>query len=110
MARLKAYTSLTTAPGGRSFYSTPRKRVRKRGAPLTAALKGVLAKRRQERQQGFTSALQMLETWSNSTLHNFKSNLADILSSITTKRSSNVDVWSEVTESHPAGMHSYDKN
>ena len=58
MVRLRTYGPLTTAPGGRSFYSTPRKRARKRGAPLTSALKGVLAKQREERQQRYTSALQ----------------------------------------------------
>ena len=58
MVRLRTYAPLTTAPGGRSFYSTPRKRTSKRGAPLTSALKAVLAKQRAERQQRYTSALQ----------------------------------------------------
>lgn len=62
MARLRTYGPLTAAPGGRSFYTTPRKRVRKRGAPLTSALKGVLAKQREERRQRYTSVLQDART------------------------------------------------
>ena len=58
MARLRKYGPLTAAPGGRSFYATPRKRVRKRAAPLTSALKAVLATRREERRQRYASALQ----------------------------------------------------
>jgi hypothetical protein len=58
MPRLWKYKPLTTAPGGRSFYSTPHKRVRRRGAPLNTALKGVLAKQREERQQHYASSLQ----------------------------------------------------
>jgi hypothetical protein len=58
MVRLRTYGPLTAAPGGRSFYSAPRKRVRKRAAPLTSALKTVLAKRREERLQRYYSALE----------------------------------------------------
>jgi hypothetical protein len=58
MVRLRKYGPLTAAPGGRSFYSAPRKRVRKRAAPLTSALKTLLAKRRKERYQSYSSALQ----------------------------------------------------
>lgn len=57
MARLRNYGAVIAAPGGRSFYSTPRKRIRRSKAPVTPALKKALAERRKERQAEYASAL-----------------------------------------------------
>ena len=58
MVWLRRYGPLSTAPNGRSFSSDPRKRVQKRRAPLTPALRQVLAKQRKARREGYVSALQ----------------------------------------------------
>jgi len=58
MARMRTYGNLTASPGGRSFYSTPRKRTRKARAPITPALRALLTKQREERQIGYQSALR----------------------------------------------------
>lgn len=58
MARLRNYGPVVASPGGRSFYSNPRKRTRRAKAPLTPALKDALAKRRNERRGEYTSALK----------------------------------------------------
>ena len=57
MARLRTYGNLVASPGGRSFYSAPRKRTRRARAPVTPALKAALAKQRKERQAEYQSAL-----------------------------------------------------
>ena len=58
MARLRTFGSLTADPGGRSFYSAPRKRTRKAKAPITPALRDALAKQRAERRAEYTSTLE----------------------------------------------------
>ena len=58
MVQLRKYGPLTTAPGGRSFYSDPRKCVRKRRAPSTPALREVLARQREAQRENYTSTLQ----------------------------------------------------
>ena len=58
MVRLRIYGPVVLAPGGRSFYSTPRKRTRRARAPITPALKNVLAERRKTRRVEYTSALK----------------------------------------------------
>ena len=58
MARVRNYVPVIPAPDGRSFYSNPRKRTRKARAPITPALKGALAKRREARRVEYTSALR----------------------------------------------------
>lgn len=57
MARLRTYEKVVAAPGGRSFYSNPRKRIRRTRAPVTPALRKALATRREERQAEYQSAL-----------------------------------------------------
>ena len=59
MARLRTYEQVITAPGGRSFYSNPRKRARRSRAPVTAALKQALAKQREARRTEYSSALKV---------------------------------------------------
>ena len=58
MARLRINPLVALPPGGRSFYSNPRKRTRRARAPLTPALKEALAKRRKARQAEYTLALK----------------------------------------------------
>ena len=58
MARLRTYGQVVASPGGRSFYSNPRKRTRRAAAPVTPALKAALAKRREACQTEYTSALK----------------------------------------------------
>lgn len=58
MARLRNYGQVVPSPGGRSFYSNPRKRKRRERAPVTPALKNALAKQRVEWRAKYTSALK----------------------------------------------------
>ena len=58
MARLKNYGSVVASPGGRSFYSNPRKRTRSARAPVTPALKSALAKGREARRAEYKEALK----------------------------------------------------
>jgi hypothetical protein len=58
MARLRTNGKVFALPGGRSFYSNPRKCTRSARAPVTAALKEALAKRREVRRAEYTSALK----------------------------------------------------
>jgi len=59
MVRLRNYGDVIASPGGRSFYSNPRKRTRRpRKAPITPALKEALAKQREARRTEYTSALR----------------------------------------------------
>lgn len=58
MAKLRNYKSMIAAPGGRSFYSAPRKRTRRARAPTTAALKNALAGRRKARRVDYSTALK----------------------------------------------------
>ena len=57
MARLRTFGH-TASPGGRSFYSNPRKRTRRVRAPITPALRDALAKQRAARREDYTSALK----------------------------------------------------
>lgn len=58
MTRLRTYGKVIASPGGRSFYSNPRKRTRRTKAPITPALREALAKRRGERRTEYHSALK----------------------------------------------------
>ena len=60
MVRLRNYGEVVAFPGGRSFYSNPRKRKRKRRekATATAGLRDSLKKLREERKVEYTSALK----------------------------------------------------
>ena len=58
MARLRKYGDLIASPGGRSFYSNPRKCTCRAKAPITPALKEFLAKQREERRTEYYQALQ----------------------------------------------------
>ena len=58
MVRLRTYGRVTASPGGRSFYSNPRKRTRRAKAPITPALKELLAKQRETRRAEYTSSLK----------------------------------------------------
>jgi hypothetical protein len=58
MARLRNYGQVILTPGGRSFYSNPRKRTRKARAPVTPAVKEALAKRREARRAEYALALR----------------------------------------------------
>jgi hypothetical protein len=58
MARLRTHGQVTVSPGGRSFYANPRKRTRRAKAPITPALREVLARRREERRAEYRSALK----------------------------------------------------
>ena len=57
MARLRVHGRVFASPGGRSFYSNLRKRVRKPRAPLTPALKDVLKKQHETRRAEYALAL-----------------------------------------------------
>jgi hypothetical protein len=58
MARTRAHIPVVALPGGRSFYSNPRKRTRSKKAPITPALKDILAKQREVRRMEFVSAIK----------------------------------------------------
>ena len=58
MVRLRTYGQVLAFPGGRSFYSTPRKRTRRLKAPITPALKEALGKQREARRAEYASALK----------------------------------------------------
>ena len=58
MVRLRIYGPVVSAPGRRSFYSTPRKCTHRARAPITLALKNVLAEQRKTRRVEYTSALK----------------------------------------------------
>lgn len=58
MARIRTHTPVVALPGGRSFYSNPRKCTRSKRAPFTPGLKDALAKQRLARRAEFTSALK----------------------------------------------------
>ena len=58
MARIRNYDPVVAAPGGRSFYSSLRKRSRAQRAPITPALKESLKKQRVARRAGYTLALK----------------------------------------------------
>jgi hypothetical protein len=57
MARLRVYDRVLAAPGGRSFYSNPRKRARKPRAPVNSSLKETFKARRETRREEYASAL-----------------------------------------------------
>lgn len=58
MAQIREYAQVISAPGGRSFYSSLRRRSRRVRAPITPALKANLAKERMARQAKYTLALK----------------------------------------------------
>jgi hypothetical protein len=58
MVRLRTYARVLASPGGRSFYSTPRKRTRRPRAPITPALKETLTKQWESRRKQYASALK----------------------------------------------------
>ena len=58
MARLRNYGSVVASSNGRTFYSNPRKRTHKTRAPITPALREVLAAQRKERRNEYTQALK----------------------------------------------------
>ena len=58
MARVRTYRLVSAPPNGRSFYTPPQKHVRKARAPITPALKAVLAKQREARQEEYGVTLQ----------------------------------------------------
>lgn len=58
MVRLRTYGQVLALPGGRSFYSNPRKRARRLRAPITPALKAALGKQWEARRAEYTSALK----------------------------------------------------
>jgi hypothetical protein len=58
MARLRTHGQVTVSPGGRSFYANPRKPTCRAKAPITPALREVLARRREERRAEYRSALK----------------------------------------------------
>ena len=58
MARIRDYGQVIASPRGRSFYSNPRKRIRRARAPITPALKNALAKQHEIRRTEYTLALK----------------------------------------------------
>ena len=58
MAQIQNHGQVIASPGGRSFYSNPRKRTRSARAPITPALKEALAKQREARRTEYASALK----------------------------------------------------
>ena len=58
MVKLRTYGQVVASPGGRSFYSNPRKRTRRVRAPVTPALREVLRRQWEEHRAEYRLALK----------------------------------------------------